>query len=147
MFLYEVTTAKEIEQEYGLPEGSVRRDISRNKFRKSEIRKSGSTWLITWREAKRVYKGELTFIIVRDDWGWVSAHVDEELQNEILFEEIQTWADKKGISIERVKELYHDGLSEGIENGKYLPFSQWFYGYKEFDEEWEDYDDWKGDIE
>ena len=147
MFLYEVTTAKEIEQEYGLPEGSVRRDISRNKFRKSEIRKSGSTWLIAKREAKRVYKGELTMINVRDDWGWVSAHVDEELQNEILFEEVQAWANKKGISIERVKELYHDGLSEGIEEGKYLPFSQWFYGYKEFDEEWEGYDDWKGDIE
>lgn len=147
MFLYEVTTAKEIEQEYGLPEGSVRRDLSRNKFRKSEVRKSGSTWLITWREAKRVYKGELTMINVRDDWDWVSAHVDEELQNEMLFEEVQAWADKKGISIERVKELYHDGLSEGIENGKYLPFSQWFYEYKEADEEWEDYDDWKGDIE
>ena len=31
-------------------------------------------------------------INVRDDWNWVSAHVDEELQNEILFEEVQAWA-------------------------------------------------------
>lgn len=135
MFLYDVTTSKEIEQEYKLPEGSVRRDLSRNKFRKSEIRKSGSTWLITKREAKRVYKDELTFIDVKDDWDWVRKHVDEELENELLLEEVSDWADEKEIDLNRVKELYHDGIETGAEDGKYLSFSQWFYEYKEMSEE------------
>src|SRR5690606_20094540 len=129
MFLYEVTTAKEIEQEYGLPEGSVRRDISRGKFRKAEIRKSGSTWLITKREAIRVYKGEFTFIPVMDDWEWVSMHVDEELKNNALYEDVLRYMRKYNIELGIIKELYHDGLSNGIEDGKYLSFSQWFYEF------------------
>lgn len=133
MFLYEVVTPAEIEEMFDLPTGSVRRDINRNKFRKSEIRKSGSTWLITKREAKRVYKGELTMIKVMDDWNWVSNHVDEELKSETLFDDVNEYMQKHNIDLERVKELYHDGLSNGIEDGKYLPFSQWFY---EFSEEW-----------
>lgn len=129
MFLYEVVTPAEIEEMFSLPAGSVRRDISRGKFRKSEIRKSGSTWLITKREAKRVYKGELTMINVMNDWDWVSNHVDEELENETLYEEVNEYMQKHNIDLERVKELYHDGLSNGIEDGKYLSFSQWFYEF------------------
>jgi len=97
MFLYEVVTANEIEEMFSLPEGSVRRDISRGKFRKSEIRKSGSTWLITKREAIRVYKGEFTFIPVMDDWEWVSMHVDEELKNNALYEDVLRYMPKDNI--------------------------------------------------
>lgn len=135
MFLFEVVTPAEIEEMFDLPTGSVRRDINRDKFRKSEIRKSGSTWLITKREAKRVYKGELTMIKVIDDWTWVSMHVDEELENESLFDEVNEYMQKHNIDLDRIKELFHDGLSNGIEDGKYLPFAQWFYEFSE--NEWE----------
>lgn len=135
MFLYQVTTAKEIEQEYGLPEGSVRRDISRGKFRKSEVRKSGSTWLISWREAKRVYKDELTFIPVVNDWEWIRQHVEEELKNETLFDLALDFLEEPFLDlndlVHRLGDLYRDGLVEGMEDGKYLPFSQWFYEYSE----------------
>lgn len=131
MFLYDVTTAKEIEETYGLPEGSVRRDLSRDRFRKSEVRKSGSTWLITKREAKRIYKGELTMINVKNDWDWVNEHVRNELENEVLLNDVTEYANKKGIDIDRVKELYVEGIDHGEENGKYLSFSQWFYEYTE----------------
>jgi|SRR5690625_5130858 len=131
MFLYQVTTAKEIEQEYNLPEGSVRRDLSRDRFRKSEVRKSGSTWLITKREAKRVYKGEFTMIKVKDDWTWVVEHVEEELENDALYDDVYEYMTKHRIDLDQVKELYHDGLTHGIEDGKYLPFSQWFYEFSE----------------
>jgi Helix-turn-helix domain len=134
MFLFDVVTPAEIEKMFDLPTGSVRRDINRNKFRKSEIRKSGSTWLITKREAKRVYKGELAMIRVMDDWTWVNNHVDEELENETLFDDVNEYMQKHNIDVDRIKELYHDGLSNGIEDGKYLPFAQWFY---EFSDEWE----------
>lgn len=129
MFLFEVVTPAEIEEMFSLPAGSVRRDISRGKFRKAEIRKSGSTWLITKREAIRVYKGEFTFIPVMDDWEWVSMHVDEELENEILYDDVLRYMQKYNIELGRVKELYHDGLEQGMEDGKYLPFSQWFYEF------------------
>ena len=131
MFLFNVVTPTEIEEMFSLPTGSVRRDINRDKFRKSEIRKSGSTWLITKREAKRVYKGELTMIKVMDDWNWVNNHVDEELENETLFDDVNEYMQKHNIDLDRVKELYHDGLSNGIEDGKYLPFSQWFYEFSD----------------
>lgn len=135
MFLYEVTTPSEIEKEYDLPEGSVRRDLARERFRAAEVRKSGSTWLITWREAKRIYKGELTMIKVIDDWTWICTRVDGELENDELSKEVTEWSDKHGIDLDRVKELYHDGLTHGRENGKYLSFSQWFHEYKEIQEE------------
>lgn len=135
MFLYKVTTAKEIEEEYSLPEGSVRRDLSRNKFRQSEIRKSGSTWLITKREAKLFYKGEFTMIKVENDWTWVVNHVDEELENEVLYDDVLEYANGRNIDLDRVKELYMDGIVEGEESGKYLPFAQWFYEYKKEDME------------
>ncbi|HDR4572238.1 hypothetical protein JC777_00465 (plasmid) [Bacillus cytotoxicus] len=135
MMLKQVMTAKEMEELYELPPGSVRRDLARGRFRKSEICKSGATWLITAREAKRVYKKELTFIKVLDDWDWVNLHVDEELENSDLYDIVEGWMNKHQIDLNQVKDLYHEGLTQGMENGRYLSFSQWFYEYKE-SQEW-----------
>lgn len=134
MFLYEVVTANEIEEMFSLPEGSVRRDLSRGKFRPSEIRKSGGTWLITLREARRVYKGEFTFIPVMDDWEWVLRHVKEEIANPVFDELVRSVLDKPYMDENEVKNLaslYWEGLQNGLEDGKYISFSQWFYEFYE----------------
>ncbi|RKO61820.1 helix-turn-helix domain-containing protein [Caldibacillus debilis] len=134
MFLYEVKTTREIEQEFGLPQNSVIRDIRRGKFRTSEIRKSGAAWLITEREARRVYAGELTMIPVKDDFEWVLDHVREELENPVLDDLVRKVMGKPSMDENDMKNLaglYHDGLRNGSENGKYLSFSQWFYEFFE----------------
>lgn len=134
MFLYEVVTPAEIEEMFSLPSGSVRRDISRGKFRKSEIRKSGGTWLITAREARRVYTGEFTFIPVIDDWEWVTMHVRDELSNPVFDELVRKVLQKPFMNENDVKnlaDLYWEGLQNGLEDGKYIPFSQWFYEFYE----------------
>ena len=131
MFLYDVVTPAEIEEMYDLPSESVSRDINRGKFRESEVRKSGSTWLITKREEKRIYMGELTMIKVKDEWYWVGYHVDKELESEKLHEQVLEYMQKHNIDLDRVKEMYRDGLSEGMEDSKYLSFSQWFYEFTE----------------
>lgn len=52
-------TTVEAEQEFGLPEGSVRRDIHRGKFGPGEHRKVGRDWLISWEAAEKRYdKGQ-----------------------------------------------------------------------------------------
>lgn len=133
MFLYEVVTPAEIEEMFSLPAGSVRRDISRGKFRKSEIRKSGGTWLITAREARRVYTGEFTFIPVIDDWEWVLRHVKNELENPLFDELVRSvlgpFLDEN--DMKNLADLYWDGLQNGLEDGKYIPFAQWFYEFYE----------------
>lgn len=158
MFLYEVMTTNEIEREFELPAGSVRRDISRGLFRKSEMRKSGTTWLITKREALRVYKGEMTEVKatvelhtiskyieeiddlevaetlenLMDDFirDWAVGHVEEELKNELLMEDVEEVMRKLNIPLWLIIDEYHNGVREGItEDKNYIPFSQWFYEY------------------
>ena len=134
MCLFKVLTTREIEQEFGLPKNSVVRDIHRGRFRPSEIRKSGSAWLITEREARRVYSGQLTFIPVKDDWDWVVEHVREELENPVLNDLVRRVLDKPFMDENEVKnlaDLYNEGLRNGIEDGKYIPFAQWFYEFFE----------------
>lgn len=145
MFLYDVTTSAEIEQTLGLPTGTVRRDLRRGRFRKSEVRKSGSTWLITWREAKRIYKDELTMIKVKNDWDWIIEHCDGEL-NEQLVEDIKEYTNNPYMDRNdflNVYQLYAEGM-DGVnvpeEGGEYLSFSQWFYEMKEDKEMWEGYE-------
>lgn len=48
-------TTVEIEEEYGLPKGSVRRDIHRGKFKEHEIKKVGRDWTIRMDAADRLY--------------------------------------------------------------------------------------------
>jgi hypothetical protein len=134
MFLYEVITPSEVENFFDLPSGSVRRDIHRGKFRSSEIRKSGATWLITKREALRVYKNELTMIPVVDDRDWVLLHMKEELENPVFDDLVRKVLDKPFMDendIQNLADLYYDGLSNGMEDGKYIPFAQWFYEFYE----------------
>src|SRR5690606_13462285 len=134
MFLFEVVTPAEIEEMFSLPEGSVRRDINRGKFRKSEIRKSGGTWLITAREARRVYAGQLTLIPVIDDWEWVLRHVKDELSNPVFDKLVRKVLQNPFMNENDVKnlaDLYWDGLQNGSEEGKYIPFAQWFYEFYE----------------
>jgi len=33
--------------------------------------------------------------------------------------------------VRHLADLYHDGLREGLEDGKYIPFAQWFYEFYE----------------
>jgi len=130
MFLYDVVTPAEVEEMFSLPEGSVRRDLRRSKFRQSEIRKSGATWLITLREAKRVYQGYEDKIQVKKDWDWVKNYVDSEL-NPVLEEEISEFLGDAPFN--RIYELYWDGI-EGIgieDEGEYLSFVEWFYRFME----------------
>ena len=130
MFLYDVVTPAEVEEMFSLPEGSVRRDIKRKLFRRSEIRKSGATWLITLREAKRVYQGYEDKIKVKKDWDWIKAYVDSEL-NPVLEEEISEFLGDA--PFDRIYELYFDAI-EGIgieDEGEYLSFVEWFYRFRE----------------
>jgi hypothetical protein len=84
--LFEFATPEEIEKELGLLEGTVLYDIFENKkFWSHEVRKSGTTWLITKREAYRVYYEEYSDVRIRNDWNSVMDYVysvfegDEEL--------------------------------------------------------------------
>ncbi|WP_085523839.1 helix-turn-helix domain-containing protein [Tuberibacillus sp. Marseille-P3662] len=134
--IYQVMTPSEVETTFELPTGSVRRDLHRDKdkwekFRKSEVRKSGSTWLIMSREALRIYKDDIKMIPVKVDWDWVVDHVDNEM-NDVLENEVLTFLND---DIDRIYELYMDGVKDGIEDGKYLTFTEWFYRYKESEDE------------
>jgi hypothetical protein len=54
---FEWLTTVEIEQKYGLPKGSVRRDIHRGKFKPGqEIYKKGRDWLVSAAAAEKLYK-------------------------------------------------------------------------------------------
>jgi Helix-turn-helix domain len=140
MFLYDVVTPAEIEEMFSLPEGSVRRDLRRSKFRRSEIRKSGATWLITLREAKRVYQGYEDKIQVKKDWDWIKTYVDSELNPELEEEIAEFLGDAP---FERIYELYFDAIEGiGIENeGEYISFPEWFYRFKDSYEQIEDFDE------
>jgi len=48
-------TTVDIENKYGLPKGSVRRDIHRKKFEENEIKKVGRDWLIGMDTADKLY--------------------------------------------------------------------------------------------
>lgn len=138
MFLYDVTTPAEIEETFGLPTGTVRRDLHRGKFRKSEVRKSGATWLIAWREAKRLYKkGELTMIKVRNDWDWVKAHCESEMSDTLadVAKEYMGNPFMDRNDFLNLYKLYHEsidgaGIPDGAE-GEYLSFGQWLYEMKD----------------
>jgi len=137
MFLYQVVTPAEVEEMFSLPEGSVRRDLRRSKFRRSEIRKSGATWLITLREAKRVYQDHEDRIPVKKDWDWIKSYIDSEL-NPVLEEKISEFLGDA--PFDRIYELYFDAI-EGIgieDEGEYLSFPEWFYRFKESYEEFTD---------
>lgn len=48
-------TTVEVEEEYGLPKGSVRRDIHRGKFQEHEIKKIGRDWTVNMASADKLY--------------------------------------------------------------------------------------------
>lgn len=51
-------TTWEAEQEYGLPEGTIRRDIHRERFEAGEYQKVGRGWILSREAIERVYKKE-----------------------------------------------------------------------------------------
>lgn len=71
------------------------------------------------------------FIDAKDDIDWVHSQVESELIEQQLKVDVEDYMDDKDIDLEQVKELYHDGLREGLENGRYLTFKSWFYAYTE----------------
>ena len=48
-------TTWEAEQEYGLPEGTIRRDIHRGRFKDGEYQKVGRRWILSREAIERVY--------------------------------------------------------------------------------------------
>ena len=71
-------------------------------------------------------------MIVKNDWNWVSEQVERELrQDDKLEKQVIDWVNAKNIDLDRVKELYHDGISSGMENEQYLSFAEWFEAYSE----------------
>lgn len=53
-------TTVEIEEEYGLAKGSVRRDIYRKKFSEDELKKVGRDWTVRMDAANRLYDKNAT---------------------------------------------------------------------------------------
>jgi len=53
-------TTIEIEEEYGIAKGSVRRDIHRNKFAEDELKKVGRDWTVRLDAANRQYDKNAT---------------------------------------------------------------------------------------
>lgn len=78
-------------------------------------------------------------IKIVNDWNWISKYVDKELENEELYDKVLAYMMKYNISLGRMKELYHDAVDYGMENGKYLSFSEWFQEFREGEKEREDY--------
>lgn len=73
-------------------------------------------------------------IDVKNDFKWVSAHVDSELKDDELYSRVLAYMRKYRIDLDRMKDLYHDGLINGIQGGKYLAFSEWFNRFTEWEE-------------
>ena len=73
-------------------------------------------------------------IYVKNDWDWVSAHVESELKDEKLYSRVLAYMRKYRIGLDRMKDLYHDGLEHGIQDGKYLTFCEWFNRFTEWEE-------------
>lgn len=73
-------------------------------------------------------------IPVKGDFEWVLDHVREELKNDTLNELVRKVMGKPFMNDNDVKNLaglYYDGLRNGMEDGKYIPFAQWFYEFFE----------------
>lgn len=135
---------QEIEQELDLPENTVIEDIARNRFWSHEVRKDGSNWLLTKREAIRVYKNEWTNVSIKCDSSIIYNYVfsklngDEELYHiaSTIYEVVDL---KKLTSI--VADMYSDGI-DGVglyEEGKiaeYMCLEQYLFavGYYHFPE-------------
>ncbi|MEK4951933.1 hypothetical protein NST12_16700 [Bacillus sp. FSL W8-1127] len=125
--LYKVATLKEIEEELNLPETTVRRDISRNRFWSHELRKSGSTWLIMKREAYRVYKKEYENVKVKCDLRAINEYVysilndDDELYE--LASDLFKEQDIKQLC-KLVSESYADAINDAglYEDGKVVEY-------------------------
>ncbi|PFW61570.1 DNA-binding protein [Bacillus sp. AFS075034] len=56
--IFDVLTAREAEQQYGLSPNTVVVWISRKKFHQEEHRKSSGTWLVTRAGMERITGGE-----------------------------------------------------------------------------------------
>jgi hypothetical protein len=53
--LSQVLTAREADEEWGMADGTVKRDCNRGRFYAEEIKKSKGTWLIVRQALLRVY--------------------------------------------------------------------------------------------
>lgn len=73
-------------------------------------------------------------IDVKNDWNWVSTHVESELKDDELYSRVLAYMQKYRLDLDRIKDLYHDGLINGIQDGKYLTFSEWFNRFTEWEE-------------
>ena len=77
-------------------------------------------------------------IKAKNDWNWISEHVEKELEDEKLYDKVFAYMMKYNIGIGRIKELYHDAVDYGMENGKYLSFREWFQEFTELEKEREE---------
>lgn len=67
-------------------------------------------------------------MMVKNDWEWIKDHVRKEIASNSVLEEkvIQT-----SLSLDQVTELYAEGIEHGMEDGKYLSFTDWFHEFFE----------------
>lgn len=72
----------------------------------------------------------MEMIQVKNEWEWVDKHIDQELNNEELLNDVLEFATTHKSSILRLKEAYLNALNEGIENNQFLSFRDWFHIYK-----------------
>ena len=79
----------------------------------------------------------MEMISVVNDWTWVREHAEKMIkEDEQLEDEVIKVARENGMEVVNIIELYHEGLLLGQEStgeeGKYLSFKDWFYGFYQF---------------
>ncbi|MYL35519.1 hypothetical protein GLW08_21235 [Pontibacillus yanchengensis] len=96
-----VMSIKEAEKQMGLPDGTIRRDISRGKLGPHMVRKSGNTWLITKEALKEIYSDYAQEFYI---FTLGFTHVDYREVSEV-----------RSLSVHRVKSLsslFHGSIGE-----------------------------------
>lgn len=72
----------------------------------------------------------MKMIKVKNDWSWVVDHAKNlMMEDKQLNEDVLRIAIKYRIDPIHIIELYGEGLDNGIEDGKYLSFKNWFYSF------------------
>lgn len=76
----------------------------------------------------------MEMIKVVDDWTWVRKHVGEALRSdEKLYNSVLDYLENRYLTfdeiVHQIGDLYHEGLTEGMEEGKYFSFRDWFYEF------------------
>lgn len=73
---------------------------------------------------------DIEMIEVKNDWSWVVLHAKNLMtEDKELNEDVLKIAKKNRIDIISIIDLYSEGLDNGMDEGKYLSFKDWFYSF------------------